>query len=286
MLRFPTWKVVVVLAVCLGGVAFSLPNLFPRAEMERMPDWLPHQQVNLGLDLQGGSHLLLEVELSAVIDERLETLLDDIRTKLRPARIGYRGLAAHRDFVTFTLTDPATTERAIDLLDEMNVDPISRELEITDAGGGRIEIRLSEAAALNLRNTAVQQSLEIVRRRIDEVGTREPTIQQQGPDRILVQVPGEKNPDAIKRLLGQTAKLTFHLVDLDTPLSQALSGNLPAGSMILDNRRRRGTAPSRWCARGSRSAARAWSMRSRPISRTSRWSASGSIRWARASSAM
>jgi preprotein translocase subunit SecD len=233
MLRFPTWKVVVVLAICLGGVAFSLPNLFSRAEMERMPDWLPHQQVNLGLDLQGGSHLLLEVELSAVINERLETLLDDIRTKLRPARIGYRGLAKQRDFVTFTLTDPATTARAIDLLDELNVDPISRELEITDAGGGRIEIRLSEAAALNLRNTAVQQSREIVRRRIDEVGTREPTIQQQGPDRILVQVPGEKNPDAIKRLLGQTAKLTFHLVDLDTPLSQALSGNLPAGSEIL-----------------------------------------------------
>jgi preprotein translocase subunit SecD len=79
----------------------------------------------------------------------------------------------------------------------------------------------------------VQQSLEIVRRRIDEVGTREPTIQQQGVDRILVQVPGEKNPDAIKRLLGQTAKLTFHLVDLETPLDQALAGNLPPGSMIL-----------------------------------------------------
>jgi preprotein translocase subunit SecD len=235
MLRFPTWKVVVVLVICLGGVAFSLPNLFPRAEMERMPDWLPHQQINLGLDLQGGSHLLLEVELDAVINERLETLLDDIRTKLRPARIGYRGLGAQRDFVAFTLTDPTTTEHAIELLDEMNVNPISRELEITDAGGGRIEIRLSEAAALNLRNTAVQQSLEIVRRRIDEVGTREPTIQQQGPDRIVVQVPGEKNPDAIKRLLGQTAKLTFHLVDLDTPLSQALSGNIPAGSMILDS---------------------------------------------------
>ncbi len=233
MLRFPTWKVVVVLAVCIAGVVFSLPNLFPRAEMERMPDWLPHQQINLGLDLQGGSHLLLEVDLSSVIDERLTSLLDDVRTTLRPERIGYRGLAIKGGAVGFTLTDPATTARAIELLGGLNPNPLSHDVEITDAGNGRIEIRLTEKAAQSLRDTAVKQSLEIVRRRIDEVGTREPTIQQQGADRILVQVPGEKDPESIKRLLGQTAKLTFHLVDLDTPLDQALSGNLPAGSEIL-----------------------------------------------------
>jgi preprotein translocase subunit SecD len=233
MLRFPTWKVVSVLMICLLGVAFSLPNLFPRAEMERMPDWLPHQQINLGLDLQGGSHLLLEVDLAAVIEERLNSVLDDVRTTLRPERIGYRGLGIHGDAVALTLTDLATTERAMELLDGLNTNPVANELEITDAGNGRLELRLTESAAADLRNTAVQQSVEIVRRRIDEVGTREPTIQQQGTDRILVQVPGEKDPDSIKRLLGQTAKLTFHLVDLDTPLDQALSGNLPAGSMIL-----------------------------------------------------
>ncbi len=235
MLRFPTWKVYVVLAICLAGLAFSLPNLFPRAEMERMPDWLPHEQINLGLDLQGGSHLLLEVDLSSVIKERLESLLDDVRGSLRPERIGYRGLSVHGDAVVFTLTDSAMAARAIELLDDLNPNPIERELDITDAGNGRIEVRLTERAADSLRSTAVQQSLEIVRRRIDEIGTREPTIQQQGADRILVQVPGEKNPDAIKRLLGQTAKLTFHLVDLDTPLDQALSGNLPPGSMILES---------------------------------------------------
>lgn len=233
MLRFPTWKIVVILAVCLAGVIYSLPNLFPRAEMERMPEWLPHQQINLGLDLQGGSHLLLEVNLDAVIDERLNSLLDDVRATLRPERIGYRGLGIRGDAVAFTLTDSTTTERAVELLDDLNTDPITRDLEVTDAGNGRVEVSLTEAAADELRSTAVQQSLEIVRRRIDEVGTREPTIQQQGGNRILVQVPGEKNPDAIKRLLGQTAKLTFHLVDLDTPLDQALSGNLPPGSMVL-----------------------------------------------------
>jgi preprotein translocase subunit SecD len=233
MLRFPTWKIAVVLAVCLAGVVYSLPNLFPRAEMERMPNWLPHQQINLGLDLQGGSHLLLEVDLQAVIDERLESLLDDVRATLRPERIGYRGLGTQGDAVAFTLTDPAVAGHAVELLDDLNTNPITPELEVEDAGNGRVEIHLTEQAANDLRSRAVQQSLEIVRRRIDEVGTREPTIQQQGVDRILVQVPGEKNPDAIKRLLGQTAKLSFHLVDLDTPLDQALSGNLPAGSMIL-----------------------------------------------------
>jgi preprotein translocase subunit SecD len=233
MLHFPTWKIAVILGICLAGVVFALPNLFPRAEMERMPDWLPHQQINLGLDLQGGSHLLLEVDLNAVIQERLNSLLDDVRATLRPERIGYRGLGIQGDAVVFTLTDPALTGRAIELLQDLNTNPVAPELEVADAGNGRIEITLTESAAADMRNRAVQQSLEIVRRRIDETGTREPTIQRQGTDRILVQVPGEKDPTAIKRLLGQTAKLTFHLVDLETPLDQALAGNLPPGSMIL-----------------------------------------------------
>jgi preprotein translocase subunit SecD len=201
--------------------------------MERMPDWLPHEQINLGLDLQGGSHLLLEVDLAAVVEERLNSLVDDVRGTLRSERIGYRGLGVRGGAATFTLTDGATTEQALAVLRELDPGGISPELIFRDAGGGRIEIGLSEDAARELRDSAVRQSLEIVRRRIDEVGTREPTIQRQGEDRILVQVPGEKNPDAIKRLLGQTAKLTFHLVDLETPVEQALSGNLPPGSELM-----------------------------------------------------
>jgi preprotein translocase subunit SecD len=233
MLRFPAWKIAIVLGICLLGMVYSLPNLFPRAQMEQMPDWLPHEQINLGLDLQGGSHLLLEVDLDAVIEERLNGLVDDVRATLRSERIGYRGLGVRGDAVTFTLTDPATTARALEVLEELDPGGISPELNFREAGGGRIEIALSEDAAQELQDSAVRQSLEIVRRRIDEVGTREPTIQRQGQDRILVQVPGEKNPDSIKRLLGQTAKLTFHLVDLDTSVEQALSGNLPPGSELL-----------------------------------------------------
>jgi preprotein translocase subunit SecD len=232
MLRFSAWKSAIIVGICLLGLVYSLPNLFPRAEMERMPDWLPHEQINLGLDLQGGSHLLLEVGVDAVIEERLISLVDEVRGALRVERIGYRGLGVRGDAATFTLTDPATAGRALEVLEKLDPGGISPQLIFREAGG-RIEISLSEDAARELQDSAVRQSLEIVRRRIDETGTREPTIQRQGEDRILVQVPGERNPDSIKRLLGQTAKLTFHLVDLETPVQQALSGNLPPGSELL-----------------------------------------------------
>ena len=232
MLRFSSWKVALALGICLLGLVYSLPNLFPRAQMERMPDWLPHEQINLGLDLQGGSHLLLEVQLGAVIRERLESLVDDVRGTLRSERIGYRGLGVRGDAVMLTLTDPASAPRALDVLEQLDQGGMARELMFAQAGD-RIEIRLAESVAEEIQSSAVAQSLEIVRRRIDEVGTREPTIQRQGDNRILVQVPGEKDPDSIKRLLGQTAKLTFHLVDLDTSMEQARAGNLPPGSELL-----------------------------------------------------
>ncbi len=233
MLRFSSWTIGSIIAVCIAGLIFSLPNLFPREQMERMPDWVPHQQINLGLDLQGGSHLLLDVGVDVVVQERMESVADDIRRLLRPEGVKYRGVGARGNITAFTLVDSSQAPQALEILRELNTNLVTPDFDIVEAGSGRIEIRLTEAAATQLRNSAVQQSLEIVRRRIDEVGTREPTIQRQGAARILVQVPGEKNPDAIKRLLGQTAKMNFHLVDMDTSVAQALSGNLPAGSILL-----------------------------------------------------
>jgi preprotein translocase subunit SecD len=240
MLRFPPWKVTVILGICALGVLLTLPNLFSRQELDRLPDWLPHEQINLGLDLQGGSHLLLELDLHAIVEERLNTLVDDVRGVLRPARIGYRGLGVRGQAVTMVLTDPAQTEQAVGLLKGLNPNPLSKEVEVVPGDNGRIDVRLTDGTISNLQDSAIRQSLEIVRRRIDEVGTREPTIQRQGEDRILVQVPGEKDPESIKRLLGQTAKLTFHLVDMDTPLQQGLAGNLPPGSEILPSTERGG----------------------------------------------
>jgi protein-export membrane protein SecD len=223
----------VILGICALGFLLTLPNLFSRAELERVPDWLPHKQINLGLDLQGGSHLLLEIDLHAILEERLNTLVDDVRGVLRPARIGYRGLGIRGDAVTMVLTDPSQSEQAVGLLKGLNPNPLSKEVEVVAGDSSRIDVRLTDSTIRNLQDSAIRQSLEIVRRRIDEVGTREPTIQRQGEDRILVQVPGEKDPESIKHLLGQTAKLTFHLVDMDTPLQQALAGNIPPGSEVL-----------------------------------------------------
>jgi preprotein translocase subunit SecD len=233
MLRFPPWKVAVILGICALGVLLSLPNLFARGELDHLPDWLPHQKINLGLDLQGGSHLLLEVDLRAVTSERLNSLVDDVRGILRPARIGYRGLGVRGDAVTLTLTDPTQSERAVGLLKGLNPNPLSKEVQVVPGDNGRIDVSLTEGTIRDLQDSAVRQSLEIVRRRIDAIGTREPTIQRQGDDRILVQVPGEKDPGSIKRLLGQTAKLTFHLVDMDTSVQQAQAGNLPPGDELL-----------------------------------------------------
>ena len=234
MLRFSSWTVGAIIAICIAGVVFSLPNLFPREQMDRMPGWLPNQQINLGLDLQGGSHLLLEVGVDTVVEERMESVADDVRRILRPEKVKYRGLGAKGTTTSFTLVDSAQSSQALELLDQLNVNPITPDFEISQSGS-RVDIQLTDGAETQLKVNAVQQSVEIIRRRIDEVGTREPTIQQQGIDRVLVQVPGEKNPDAIKRLLGQTAKMNFHLVDLDTSVAQALSGNLPAGSELMES---------------------------------------------------
>jgi preprotein translocase subunit SecD len=228
MLHFPRWKVILVLAICVAGVVFAAPNLLPRETAERLPDWLPNQQVSLGLDLQGGSHLLLEVQSDEVVRERLQAVVDEVRIALRGERIGYRGLGTEGDAVVFTLTDPAQAEAARQALDEIDGDFVVEADE-----EGRFRLAFTETALEQLRSGIIDQSIEIVRRRVDETGTREPTIQRQGEDRILVQLPGVQDPEAVKRLLGQTARLTFHLVNLDASVEEALRGNLPAGSMLV-----------------------------------------------------
>ncbi|MGF1563342.1 MAG: protein translocase subunit SecD [Geminicoccaceae bacterium] len=234
MLRTPGWKVALVAVVCLGAILFTIPNLFSRETVAGWPSFLPRDQINLGLDLQGGSHLLLEVETQAVIDERLDAMVDEARAILRGERIGYRGLGVRGGAVTLTLTDPASANRAIELLEDALVsDRINPDVLIEREGDGRLSIALSPAEMEQATSNAVTQALEIVRRRIDEVGTREPTIQRQGDNRILVQVPGEKDPESIKRLLGQTAKLTFHMVDSETSPSEFTGGRAPPGRMLL-----------------------------------------------------
>ncbi|MGB8275379.1 MAG: protein translocase subunit SecD [Alphaproteobacteria bacterium] len=228
MLYFSKWKIALVFIVCGLGIAFTVPNLLSRQTAESLPDWLPHKQISLGLDLQGGSHLLMEVDIKSVLKEWLNSVVDTARIELRKARIGYTGLGVEGTAVTFTLTDPSRLVEARDLA--RKVDP---GLVVTTAETGKVTLTLGEKAVNDRRRSIVEQSIQIVSRRIDETGTREPNIQRQGEDRILVQLPGVKDPERIKQLLGKTAKLTLRLVDPTTPLSEAVQGHLPPGDEML-----------------------------------------------------
>ncbi|MBZ0215158.1 MAG: hypothetical protein K8F25_01270, partial [Fimbriimonadaceae bacterium] len=221
MLYFSKIKIALILAVCVVGIFFSLPNFFNTSALDGLPDWLPHKQVVLGLDLQGGSHMLLEVDTNQVVEERLDTLRDDIRRELRDARIGYTGLRIEEHMVRVRIREQENWDQARTELRSLE-SPIGGslltggsvpEVRIEGGGDGSFVLRLTEEGIGERINSAVKQSIEVVRRRIDELGTTEPTIQRQGADRILVQVPGLQDPQRLKALLGQTAKLFFRMVD-------------------------------------------------------------------------
>jgi preprotein translocase subunit SecD len=227
MLHFGRLKAVLVLVVCAVAVALAAPNFLTREQAEALPAWLPHRQINLGLDLQGGSHLLLQVDTAAVLRERMESLLDQVRDELRKARIRYQDLRIDGAAVSVSIPDAAQLEQARGILRAVDPDTV------LEADGGQFRLALTEQAVWQRQGAAIEQSLEIVRRRIDETGTREPSIQRQGTDRILVQLPGVDDPQRIKALIGKTAKMTFHLLDDTADVSESLSGRPPAGSMVL-----------------------------------------------------
>ena len=224
MLHFGKWKVISVLLLCLISAAFAAPNLLTREQADALPSWLPHRQISLGLDLQGGSHLLLQVDTAAVVREHLEGLVDSIREELRKARIRYQDLRTRRQRRGGHHRRSGAGGRG----DQAAARPRPRR-DRRCRPGGRLRLVLSERQIQQRQSAAVEQSLEIVRRRIDETGVREPSIQRQGSDRILVQLPGLDDPQRIKALIGKTAKMTFHLLDDAADLGEALAGRAAAG---------------------------------------------------------
>ena len=226
MVHIPRWQVVLILAVLVVGVIFASPNLLRRETAEALPDWAPSDQISLGLDLQGGSYLLLEADIAGVMKEQLENLVDGVRTGLRKAKIGYTNLGVAGREVAFTLRDPAAVDEAKEIIRDLGND-----LLISSADTGEIRIAFTDAALAQRRNNVIDQSIEVVRRRIDETGTREPSIQRQGEERILVQLPGVRDPERIKSLLGKTAKLTFQF--LDETVTRPGIDPTPAGSVVL-----------------------------------------------------
>jgi protein-export membrane protein SecD len=232
MMYFSRLKTWLILGGCLLGAILCLPNLFaPPAA------WLPWRTVHLGLDLRGGSYLLLEVDMKAVIKERLDGLLDGVRQALRPGSIFYATLEAQADQnrVLLKLRNPAQTEAAVAALRPL-ISPEGPtnvpDMTIDTSPDGQILLTLSPVALKARALGAVQQSIEIVRRRIDESGVLDPQITQQGDDRIVVQLPGIGDPERIKALLGKTAHMTFRLVD-ETANATAPGAVPPPGDEFL-----------------------------------------------------
>ncbi|MFL5237820.1 MAG: protein translocase subunit SecD [Rhizomicrobium sp.] len=241
MLQISTWLRVLIGMILLVGLLIALPNAIPENVRAKFPKWLPANTVSLGLDLQGGSYLLEEVELDQVQKERLESLMGDIRSGLRKARIGYTNLESHGDSVSVQVLDPARYGDAVGILKNLN--PISggsllgvgqRSYELTEPGNHTVVLRMTEGYLAELRQQTLNQSIEVVRRRIDQLGTREPTIERQGEDRILIQVPGLSDPQRLIDLLGKTAKMTFQLVDDTANPEQAVERHIvPIGDELL-----------------------------------------------------
>ncbi len=240
MLQIPTWSRVITGLILFLGILIALPNALPENVIKHMPRWLPTSSVSLGLDLQGGSYQLLGVEFDQVQKDKLNSLVSDIRSGLRKARIGYTDLQLKDDFVSVRILDAARFDEAEKILKDLNptvggsvLSAGTRDYEITQPGNNQLVMKMTDAYKTETKSQVVEQSIEVVRRRIDEMGTREPTIERQGDDRILVQVPGLQDPERLREILGKTAKMTFQLVDESANIEQALKGIVPIGSELL-----------------------------------------------------
>ncbi|MBX6329492.1 MAG: protein translocase subunit SecD [Pseudolabrys sp.] len=238
MLYFTRWKAAAILLTAFIVCLFAVPNFLPSAVVDSWPKWA-QRHVVLGLDLQGGSHILLAVDTNAVRKEKLEALRDDVRRVLREARIGYTGLVVRGNSVEVRIREAGQVDPALAKLRELS-QPLGgflgasgqRTLDV-GSDGNLIRLTVTDPAILERVRQAVDQSIQIIERRVNELGTVEPLIQREGTDRILVQVPGLQDPTRLKELLGKTAKLDFRMVDTNVSPEQALQGNLPPDDEIL-----------------------------------------------------
>jgi SecD/SecF fusion protein len=241
MLYFSRWKTISIWLVVFLAVLVSAPNLLSQSTLASLPNWLPKRQMTLGLDLQGGSHILLQIDRNDLISDRLDATRDDIRTALRDARVGYTGLSGSGHNVQVRIRDAEQIAAAKTALSSLT-QPVSSglfgsgsvvELTMDEPEPGLFRFTLTDEGINYRVGTALNQSVEVVNRRVNELGTTEPIIQRQGSDRILVQVPGLEDPQRLKDILGKTAKLTFQMVDQSMPVEEAIQGRPPAGATVM-----------------------------------------------------
>ncbi len=238
MLYFTRWKALAVILTALVVCLCAVPNFFSEATVKTWPAWAQRRLV-LGLDLQGGSHILLEVDANSVKKDKLDQVRDDVRRTLRDAKIGYTGLGVKGDNVEVRVKE-ADQATAFSKLRELS-QPLGgllgssgqRSVEVSDAGGGLIRLSVPQAAINDRLRQAVEQSIQIIEKRVNELGTVEPLIQRQGLDRVLVQVPGLQDPTRLKEILGKTAKMDFRMVDTSVSPEDAQQGRVPSDSEVL-----------------------------------------------------
>ncbi len=232
MVRVPLWKVILIIAICVLSFAYAAPNVMSEKQLEwaraNLPSWMPNKTVYLGLDLRGGSHLMLEVGLDTVLKDRLESLSRSVKVELRKDKLRVASTRVWQD--NSVLVELSSAEGASEDAVRAAIRRAEPNIQIDRTGkGAALSLTYSATDLKQMRDHAIEQSIEIVRRRVDETGTREPVINRQGDNRIVVQLPGIDNPDHVKQLIGKTAKLGFHLVDQEG----SMRGSAGVGEMLL-----------------------------------------------------
>ena len=232
MIQLRPWKIALVVIALLFGVLFALPNAVPAGSL---PGWLPNQRLNLGLDLQGGSYLLYEIDTGALKKQEMTDLVEQVRTTLQTSKTVFSGLGQTPDGVTVRIADPTKFDAAFADLSKL-AQPIgntaSRDLALARGPDQTILITQPPQAAVAAASKAVTQTIEIIRRRIDALGTREPSITQQGATRIVIEAAGLSDPEKLKAIIGKTAKLTFQMVDDTVPPADVAAGHVPPEDMV------------------------------------------------------
>ncbi len=207
MLNLPRWQNWTITGVTLLSLLLALPNLLPGAVLRYLPSWYANNVINLGLDLSGGAHLLFDVDIRSVVRQRLIDLSDSIRIELRKQQLQARDITSDGTALTLTLREGTDAARVAQVI--RDIEP--GVLDVTNPSPTTLRVAYTQQELTQRRQQVLDQSIEIVRKRVDETGTKEPTIQRQGDERILVQVPGVENPDELIKLISTTAKMEFRL---------------------------------------------------------------------------
>jgi preprotein translocase subunit SecD len=237
MLDFPRWKILWIWFVLLAAVALAIPSLMPESTANRLHlGGVP--RINLGLDLSGGSHLLLEADTADLAKNNLQKMEDTIRTEMRrnDPKIDIGDISTSNGSLSFFVRDVSQLDAAVERARaQTQAAGLSgqRDWNVAVVDSTRIVMTPSQAGLAAATDNAMKTATEVVRKRIDELGTKEPTIVREGATRILVQVPGLQDPAGLKALIGKTAKLEFKMVDEAADQTQVQAGRAPAGDEVL-----------------------------------------------------